>query len=693
MQLLQQLAGTDDWSIFSGHTRKTIDDLTTFNENVEHLFREWESAKGPLRKEIKSQIRQKLLNEVGCIPYLSLEENVVEFRRNIASLRIRLKQNQIHYENEVAKIKQNNENLSVQLHTMWKKEREKWRGMVRRLVATQALSDCGDVTAETERFDEIKQFCNTREIKDENSIIFFQQQEIERLRFELSEWKRQHQNQPDDQQQNDAENTREIIMKKTITDLSESLCHLKRDYIDLKTAFDPSTFQSIMENTEKQTTAILRTYRGDLEKMTLKYREMASLKRRYFNEVQELKGNIRVYARSRPILPIDGKDQKSVVTFLGDNTMDVVDHEGDRAAQRFTFDKVFSTESTQAMVYKDVSPFIESVMDGYNCCIFAYGQTGSGKTFTMQGNEDNPGVNIRALQHLFTIAECRKPDFKYEIKVEMMEIYNEQIRDLLVSTNPNVTSDYVGNNMSYKVRHGKQGVFVENLSSHLVESKKDVLKLMEMGMKNRSVGCTKSNEESSRSHMVLTVSVMGTNAAAKVTYSGKLNLIDLAGSERVKKSGVDGAAMKEAQNINKSLSALGDVIAALSKKAKHVPFRNSTLTHLLQSSLGGNSKTLMFTNISPAQMHYGETVNALKFARRAKTVELGPTRKSVKFHSDLDRARASGASDSSRVSRSSVMSDGIAAISNVRATRGVKKGPAKRRRATATSVSVRNKKR
>ena len=318
---------------------------------------------------------------------------------------------------------------------------------------------------------------------------------------------------------------------------------------------------------------------------------------------------------------MDGDDQQSVVRFLENEMLEIAATNNDRAPHRFTFDKVFDPDSSQDAVYENVSGFVESVMNGYDCCIFAYGQTGSGKTFTMQGTEAMPGLNIRAFRHLFQLAEGRRSDVEYELKVSMLEIYNERIRDLLVSEQ----SDY-------KIRQKKGGgIYVENLSIHDVKSEQEMLKLMALGMEHRSVGGTKSNAESSRSHSVLTVAVIGKNAATKATYRGKLHLIDLAGSERVKKSGVDGAAMKEAQAINKSLSALGDVICALSKKSKHIPFRNSTLTHLLQSSLGGNCKTLMFTNISPAEAHQAETLNALKFAQRVKTVELGTAKKNVVY--------------------------------------------------------------
>eukprot|EP01083_Nonionella_stella_P004248 12268_1 len=618
-RLFKELMGGDDMSLFKGNTKRTIDDLSKFNRKMDDLFTEWYESSGPLRAKLKSKLRLKLLNDIGCLPSLSMEENMVEFRRNIAVLRLKLKQTQMQNDKRMHLLQDEKEKSRINVQEIWKKEREKWRNIMQQLRTENAALRSGDTNHKmnTNMSRDLNQFCNGNDLSDKDEIIFAHKQKIELLKFEISELKKQNK----DTKCNDVDN---MMTKKTIVELAESFKALKSDYNTLNNAVKMQQTEHLeaMDATTEGTLSMVSNYSSHLTNMTNKYKEAMQLKRRYFNEIQELKGNIRVYARCRPILPIDGEDQQSVVHVLDDTTMEINSPKNDRAPHLFTFDKIFDAQSNQDTVYKNVSPLIESVMDGYNCCIFAYGQTGSGKTFTMQGDETNPGVNIRALQHLFTVAEYRKPDFEYTISVSIIEIYNEKIRDLLV------TQQKV-----YKIRQNRiSGNYVENLSTHQVATERDVLKLMNLGMKNRSVACTNSNETSSRSHMVLTISVTGTNSVAKLTYVGKLHLIDLAGCERVKKSGVNGNALKEAQNINKSLSALGDVISALSKKSKHIPFRNSTLTHMLQDSLGGNSKTLMFSNISPAQNHYGETVNTLKFAQRAKTVELGPTKKSVTYH-------------------------------------------------------------
>ncbi|CAN1159193.1 Kinesin-like protein KIN-14P [Linum perenne] len=240
----------------------------------------------------------------------------------------------------------------------------------------------------------------------------------------------------------------------------------------------------------------------------------------------------------------------------------------------FRFNRVYGPEATQAEVYLDTQPLVQSVLDGYNVCIFAYGQTGSGKTYTMLGpdgaKEEDWGVNYRALKDLFNMSKGRSDTIAYEVGVQMVEIYNEQI-----------------------------------------------------GLNNRAVSATALNERSSRSHSVLSVHVKGKDLQAGTSLFGNLHLVDLAGSERIDRSEVTGDRLKEAQHINKSLSALGDVIFALAQKSTHIPFRNSKLTQLLQSSLGGQAKTLMFVQLNPDSTSFSESLSTLKFAERVTGIELG----------------------------------------------------------------------
>ncbi|AEE34123.1 P-loop nucleoside triphosphate hydrolases superfamily protein with CH (Calponin Homology) domain-containing protein [Arabidopsis thaliana] len=342
--------------------------------------------------------------------------------------------------------------------------------------------------------------------------------------------------------------------------------------------------------------------------------------RRLYNEVQELKGNIRVYCRIRPFLPGQNSRQ-TTIEYIGETGELVVANpfkQGKDTHRLFKFNKVFDQAATQEEVFLDTRPLIRSILDGYNVCIFAYGQTGSGKTYTMSGpsitSKEDWGVNYRALNDLFLLTQSRQNTVMYEVGVQMVEIYNEQVRDIL--------SDGIWNTAL------PNGLAVPDASMHCVRSTEDVLELMNIGLMNRTVGATALNERSSRSHCVLSVHVRGVDVETDSILRGSLHLVDLAGSERVDRSEATGERLKEAQHINKSLSALGDVIFALAHKNPHVPYRNSKLTQVLQSSLGGQAKTLMFVQVNPDGDSYAETVSTLKFAERVSGVELGAAKSS-----------------------------------------------------------------
>ncbi|KAG5249331.1 kinesin [Salix suchowensis] len=364
------------------------------------------------------------------------------------------------------------------------------------------------------------------------------------------------------------------------------------------------------------------------------YHSVLAENRRLYNEVQDLKGNIRVYCRIRPFLPGQSK-KRTTVEYIGENGELVISNPskpGKDSHRLFKFNKVFGPAATQEEVFLDTQPLIRSVLDGYNVCIFAYGQTGSGKTFTMSGpnisSKEDWGVNYRALNDLFQISQHRKSSISYEVGVQMVEIYNEQVRDLLSS---DANLDFSVKTFASLNLHTlgiwsttqPNGLAVPDASMHAVTSTADVLELMNIGLMNRAVGATVLNERSSRSHSVLTVHVQGMDLKTSAVLRGNLHLVDLAGSERVDRSEVIGERLREAQHINKSLSALGDVIFSLSQKSQHVPFRNSKLTQVLQSSLGGQAKTLMFVQLNPDVDSYSETISTLKFAERVSGIELG----------------------------------------------------------------------
>ncbi|XP_015060371.1 kinesin-like protein KIN-14K [Solanum pennellii] len=357
------------------------------------------------------------------------------------------------------------------------------------------------------------------------------------------------------------------------------------------------------------------------------YSALLAENRKLHNEVQELKGNIRVYCRIRPFLR-GQKEKQSVVEYIGENGELIIvnpSKQGKEGRRSFKFNKVYNPAATQADVYSDIQPLIQSVLDGYNVCIFAYGQTGSGKTYTMTGpdkaTEENWGVNYRALNDIFRISQTRVNTFTYEITVQMMEIYNEQVRDLL-------SSDGSPRKLGIVSAPQPNGLAVPEASMHTVNKTSDVLNLMDIGLRNRARGSTAMNERSSRSHSVVTIHVRGMDIKSGSSMRSSLHLVDLAGSERVDRSEVTGDRLKEAQHINKSLSALGDVIYSLAQKNAHVPYRNSKLTQVLQTSLGGQAKTLMFVQLNPEVGSHSETTSTLKFAERASGVELGAARSS-----------------------------------------------------------------
>ncbi|CAM9829909.1 unnamed protein product [Discosporangium mesarthrocarpum] len=307
----------------------------------------------------------------------------------------------------------------------------------------------------------------------------------------------------------------------------------------------------------------------------------------------------------------------------------------DQAPKHFTFDAVYD-ETTQQKAFYEESCYdlVEGVMEGYNGTIFAYGQTGCGKTHTMQGYNDPPelrGVIPNSFEHIFENIKGATGT-AYLVRCCYLEIYNEEVRDLL--------------GMDAKKKHelkedpGK-GVYVKGLTQAIVSDQESINSLMEQGQKMRTVGATAMNQSSSRSHSIFSIVVEMNSADEKGKDHirvGKLNLVDLAGSERQSKTGATGDRLKEGCKINLSLSALGNVISALvDGKGKHIPYRDSKLTRLLQDrritnlssgclsmGLGGNTKTLMVAAISPADFNYEETLSTLRYANRAKNIKNKP---------------------------------------------------------------------
>lgn len=288
----------------------------------------------------------------------------------------------------------------------------------------------------------------------------------------------------------------------------------------------------------------------------------------------------------------------------------------------FTFDAVYDWNAKQFELYDETfRPLVDSVLQGFNGTIFAYGQTGTGKTYTMEGVRGDPekrGVIPNSFDHIFTHIS-RSQNQQYLVRASYLEIYQEEIRDLL--------SKDQTKRLELKERPDT-GVYVKDLSSFVTKSVKEIEHVMNVGNQNRSVGATNMNEHSSRSHAIFVITIecseVGLDGENHIRV-GKLNLVDLAGSERQAKTGAQGERLKEATKINLSLSALGNVISALvDGKSTHIPYRDSKLTRLLQDSLGGNAKTVMVANVGPASYNVEETLTTLRYANRAKNIKNKP---------------------------------------------------------------------
>ncbi|XP_053405776.1 uncharacterized protein LOC123566477 isoform X3 [Mercenaria mercenaria] len=347
--------------------------------------------------------------------------------------------------------------------------------------------------------------------------------------------------------------------------------------------------------------------------LTKNFESERVLRKKYYNMVEDMKGKIRVYCRARPMSKSElERGNKPVCKSSDEYTISV---EATRGLKEFQYDAIFMEDSTQEKIFEDTNNLIQSAVDGYNVCIFAYGQTGSGKTFTMIGDKEQkfPGIAPRAFDRIFELVDELKSKFTITVEAYMLELYNDKLIDLF--SKPGNEDDKLD------IKKDKKGmVYIQGSIVKRAGNAKELFALFEEGSTNRHVASTKMNAESSRSHLVIGIIMEATNKNTGNVTKGKLSLVDLAGSERVGKTGAGAEQLKEAMSINKSLSALGDVISALSSDQQFIPYRNNKLTMLMQDSLGGNAKTLMFVNISPADYNMDETVISLTYASRVKLI-------------------------------------------------------------------------
>jgi len=359
---------------------------------------------------------------------------------------------------------------------------------------------------------------------------------------------------------------------------------------------------------------------------------------------------VRVLCRFRPVNNREKEEARQaqeagaapgselIASFLSDDVVEICG-EGTQPTKKFTFDRVFPPTTSQETVYSVAArDTVEQVFQGYNGTIFAYGQTGSGKSFTMFGPESSVtcsdssllGIIPRVAEHIFNKimhgsaasadagGDSLGQEIEYAITVQFLEIYNEKISDLLCATEP--TAQQLKSGLPIR-ENEERGVYVEGATSMPIGSAQELFQVIEFGEARKHVAETMMNKTSSRSHTILQLLVSQTNKTDGSKREGKLCLVDLAGSEKVSKTGVDGLRLEEATNINLSLTNLGICIKALVEKAKHVPFRNSKLTRILQDGLGGNSKTTLIITCSPHRFNREETMSTCEFGKRAKLIK------------------------------------------------------------------------
>ena len=468
-------------------------------------------------------------------------------------------------------------------------------------------------------------------IKKTNAALSEAQDEADRLKARLDAA----------QKESDALRSTVAVKTATIMELESKVSLLEKK---LKSSIESGGEKSeSIECLQRQ----LNDSQDTVTELQTKLREEEQIRRRLHNTIQELKGNIRVFCRVRP--PLDNElqgqnrdgflshfafpDKDSREICLKSKT-DSVD--GTKTVAKnfeFGFDKVFAPDAKQADVFDEISQLVQSALDGYNVCVFAYGQTGSGKTFTMEGPESSMedseamGMIPRAVLQIWNQTETLKSKgWQYVMEGSFVEIYNESVRDLLAEDGS------ASLKKKYEIKHilDEKRTFVTDAVVTKLSSPSQVIELLKQAAKNRKVAETDCNERSSRSHSVFMLRISGENALTGESCTGVLNLIDLAGSERLAQSGSTGDRLKETQAINKSLSALADVISALANKDSHIPYRNSKLTYLLQNSLGGNSKTLMFVNVAPSVGNFNETLCSLRFATKVNNCQIGTARKQAK---------------------------------------------------------------
>ncbi|XP_021817557.1 kinesin-like protein KIN-14U isoform X1 [Prunus avium] len=373
----------------------------------------------------------------------------------------------------------------------------------------------------------------------------------------------------------------------------------------------------IPEHEKNELQQSISNLEGEISQLKLRQKLWDEKRREALNKIIDIKGNIRVFCRVRPFLLMDKRRIREPISAGSEKI--VVKSAGTRKG--FDFDKVFPQETSQEDVFAEVKPILRSALDGHNVCIFAHGQTGTGKTFTMDGTSEQPGIIPRALKELFCQASLDSSSY-ITFSMSMLEVYMGSLRDLL-SPKPACRPHEAVTRCNLNIQTDPKGlVEIEGLTEVQIADFGKARWWYNRGRRVRSTSWTNVNEASSRSHCLTRITIFRHGDASEAKREvGKLWMVDLGGSERLLKTGATGLTLDEGRAINLSLSALGDVIAALRRKRGHVPYRNSKLTQILKDSLGAGSKVLMLVHVSPCEEDVGETICSLSFAKRARAIE------------------------------------------------------------------------
>ena len=567
--------------------------LIEASEELNKLREEWSQLKtqnGNLQQDLHYSQEKLTSLEATMTNLTSGHEDKIALERAAAEERAQqMKEREEKFNQSVLELETKNKNLEIRMKTEFVAAKNDW------------------TNKEKQMKDEFEQIKKSKEA------------EINQLRKELADRKAQ--------------------FATEISSAQMEMMDLKRTVEESNARAEDAVSQNKSAQNEIAELKQYREYNAQLHK-DLQREQVA--RKKLHNEMEDLKGKIRVYVRIRPFSKSE-REKNCQEAVLKDGKMSVM-VKGIGAPDNkkfFEFDSVFGgvEGNTQEDVFKDTKHLMLSVIDGYNVCIFAYGQTGAGKSFTMIGAADIgncmtesgefdtlAGITPRAVSEIFRLLNERSAQVEFIVEVQMFQLYKDGLEDLLKDKKKKNKNDNGDDEKEKPLKitlaeHSPTGlVIVEGAETMTAKSAGDVMKIFAKGSSRRTTASTQMNAESSRSHLICSLVVKLTNRNSGTQTSGKLTLVDLAGSERVDKSGAQGDMLKEAQSINKSLSALGDVISALTTGQSHVPYRNHPLTMVMSDSIGGNAKTLMFVNTSPADYNNSESNSSLQFASRCKDI-------------------------------------------------------------------------